>query len=295
MSTEEIFLPLARSVLDRCAERRTEPELLDTLREDPATRVVVIRGDETLFTTAGTLALRSPHAVEGEATWGFLGAANGLNYVVCAPGDGATVDEIGGQWQSLRVRGGDIPEFDAGVFVEALCLARWYIEAPFCAACGSATVLAQAGWMRECPQCSRQHFPRTDPAVIVAVVDGDRILLGSNALWAGNRFSCFAGFVEAGESLEAAVHREVSEEAGVAVHDVRYFGSQAWPYPRSLMLGFFAEVTAAELAHADGEEILEVRWFTKAEVRASYAGETDVILPGSASIAHALISSWAQS
>lgn len=295
MRTDEILPPLARSVLDRAAERRTEPDLLETLREDPATRVVVIRGDETLFSTAGALALRSPFAIEGDATWGFLGAANGLNYVVCVPAADTTVDDLGGEWHSLRMRGGDISDFDAGIFVEALSLARWYVDAPFCTFCGSTTTLKQAGWMRECDGCSRQHFPRTDPAIIVAVVDGDRILLGSNALWSSNRFSCFAGFVEAGESLEAAVHREVAEEAGVTVHGVRYFGSQAWPYPRSLMLGFFADVTADEVAHADGEEILEVRWFTKAEVRAAYAGESDVVLPGSASIAYALISSWAQS
>lgn len=295
MRTEKFLPPLARSVLDRAAERRMQDDLIEALREDPATRVIVIRGDETLFSTAGTLAARSPFAVDGDATWGFLGTANGLNYLVRVPAEGTTVDDIGGEWASLRVRGGDVSDFDAGVFVEALSLARWYVEAPFCAFCGSATTLKQAGWMRECTSCGRQHFPRTDPAIIVAVMDGDRILLGSNALWSSNRFSCFAGFVEAGESLEAAVHREVAEEAGVAVHGVRYFGSQAWPYPRSLMLGFFADVTAADAAHADGEEILEVRWFTKADILASYAGESDVILPGSASIAYALLQSWAQS
>ena len=295
MRTEKFLPPLSRSVLDRAAERRTQDDLMATLQEDPATRVIVVRGDETLFSPAGTLAARSPFAIEGSANWGFLGAANGLNYVVCVPDEGTTVDEMGGEWQSLRVCGGDIPAFDADVFVEALSLARWYVDAPFCAFCGSATTLKHAGWMRECNDCGRQHFPRTDPAIIVAVVDDDHILLGSNALWASNRFSCFAGFVEAGESLESAVHREVAEEAGVAVYGVRYFGSQAWPYPRSLMLGFFADVNAAEAAQADGEEILEVRWFTKAEVRAAYAGESDVILPGSASIAYALISSWAHS
>ena len=295
MRSEEIVPPLARWALDRSAERRMQSDLIATLREDPATRVIVIRDDETLFSPEGSLAARSPFAIDGEATWGYLGSANALDYLVCVPGESTTIDEVGGHWQSLRTRGGDVSDFDAGVFVEALSLARWYVEAPFCSFCGSATTMQHAGWMRECTSCGRQHFPRTDPAIIVAVVDDDRILLGSNALWSSNRFSCFAGFVEAGESLEAAVHREVAEEAGVTVHGVRYFGSQAWPYPRSLMLGFFADVTAADAAQADGEEILEVRWFTKAEVRAAYAGESDVVLPGSASIAYALISSWAQS
>ena len=118
---------------------------------------------------------------------------------------------------------------------------------------GAHTCVADAGWSRRCPSCGRQHFPRTDPAVIVAITsaaDPDRLLLGSNALWGANRFSCFAGFVEAGESLEAAVLREVQEEAGVDAVDIRYRGSQAWPYPRSLMLGFLA--TAADDAAARG-------------------------------------------
>ncbi len=111
--------------------------------------------------------------------------------------------------------------------------------------------MRQAGWARHCPVCGREHFPRTDPAVIVAITsahDPDRLLLGSNALWDANRFSCFAGFVEAGESLEAAVLREVREEAGVDVRDIRYRGSQAWPYPRSLMLGFLATSAADDAA-----------------------------------------------
>jgi NAD+ diphosphatase len=152
-----------------------------------------------------------------------------------------------------------------------------------------------AGWSRHCPSCGREHFPRTDPAVIVAITSArhpDRLLLGSNAMWAGTRFSCFAGFVEAGESLEAAVAREVREEAGVEVVDVRYRGSQAWPYPRSLMLGFLATATDDAAAEPDGDEILEVRWFERSEIGAGLAGESDLLLPGRASIAHRLISDW---
>lgn len=293
MSNEPTLPALARSVLDRNAEARTRESWIQDLREDPATRVVVVRADQSLVSERGTLVTRSPFDVVGEGSWGYLGRSGGLHYVVCVLAETESVDETGGEWASLRVVGGDLSALDAGLFVEAVSLARWFGEARFCPNCGSEAVLTSAGWMRRCPTCEREHFPRMDPAVIVAVTSGDKILLGSNALWQHNRFSCFAGFVEAGESLEFAVHREVAEEAGVDVHSLTYFGSQAWPYPRSLMLGFYAEVDAGDVARPDGEEILEVRWFTRDEVRAAYAGESDVLLPGAASIAHALITTWA--
>lgn len=198
-------------------------------------------------------------------------------------------------WAALRVAGGALTPAEAGVFVEALSLGRWLLDAPFCPACGARTDLRNAGWSRSCPQCGREHFPRTDPAVIVAITsarDPDILLLGSNALWAGERYSCFAGFAEAGESLEAAVHREVGEEAGIEVADVRYRGSQAWPYPRSLMLGFLATAVDDDAARADGEEIAAVRWFTRDEIGGALAGEGGILLPGRASIAHRLISEW---
>ena len=123
-------------------------------------------------------------------------------------------------WAGLRSAGAALSAADAGAFVAALSLGRWLLDAPFCPACGTLTILGDSGWSRRCPHCGRQHFPRTDPAVIVAITsaeDPDLLLLGSNALWGADRFSCFAGFVEAGESLEAAVRREVSEESGVDV------------------------------------------------------------------------------
>ncbi len=120
----------------------------------------------------------------------------------------------------------------------------------------------------------------------------DRILLGANAAWGGDRYSCFAGFAEAGESLEDAVRREVGEESGVRLDDISYRGSQAWPYPRSLMLGFRARVVADDEARADGEEIVEVRWFDREEIGAALRGEGSVQLPGPASIARKLIDDW---
>jgi NAD+ diphosphatase len=130
--------------------------------------------------------------------------------------------------------------------------------------------------------------------VIVAVesADGERILLGANANWGGRMYSCFAGFVEAGESLESTVHREIAEESGVALGDLRYVSSQPWPFPRSLMVGFRATAVDERAARADGEEIIDVRWFTRAEIASALAGDGPVGLPGPASIARALIVDW---
>ncbi len=229
--------------------------------------------------------------------WAFLGRDDQGAAVVLAvlaedAPDGLVPDAV---WAPLRAAGGDLPPAEAELLTIAVALAGWLRDAPFCPACGTLTQLRHAGWSRHCPACGREHFPRTDPAVIVLVTSarsGDRVLLGANAAWGGRRYSCFAGFAEAGESLEDAVAREVEEEAGVRLHDITYRGSQAWPYPRSLMLGFRAEVVDDRAARPDGDEIVEVRWFTRDEIGAALRGEADVQLPGSASIARRLIDEW---
>ncbi|MDR2294563.1 MAG: NAD(+) diphosphatase [Microbacterium sp.] len=217
--------------------------------------------------------------------------------VPAASADGSPISDPGrtppAAWATLRALHPAVAAPDGALLLEAVSLARWILDAGHCAFCGAEARLTTGGWARTCTACGREHFPRTDPAVIVAVTDGDRLLLGSNAMWEQRRYSCFAGFVEAGESLEEAVRREVKEESGIDVERVAYAGSQAWPFPRSLMLGFRAHARDARTAHADGEEILDVRWFTRAEIRAAYAGELDLLLPGKPSIAHELISGWA--
>ncbi|MCR2809789.1 MULTISPECIES: NAD(+) diphosphatase [unclassified Microbacterium] len=289
--------PLARPGFDRAAHERADPDLLESARLDDATRVLVLNGDTAPLAAPDSLHWVAPAAVPSGAEWAFLGrTATGAAALVAvfARGEEDLLAAPAG-WAPLRVVGGSLTASDAGAFVEALSLGRWLLEAPFCPACGARTQTRSSGWSRHCPSCGREHFPRTDPAVIVAVTSAthpDRLLLGSNALWAQNRFSCFAGFVEAGESLESAVVREVREEAGVDLVDVQYRSSQAWPYPRSLMLGFLAVAADDAAAEADGEEILAVRWFERAEIGASLRGEGDLILPGSASIAHQLISEW---
>ena len=282
--------------LDRAGAERDVDGLLDTLRAASATRVLAIRGDAAPVADDRLVLVGAP-AVLAARAWAFLGRASDgaallLAVVAEEPDAGAPADA---RWSPLRAVGGDLPADEAEILGTAVALAGWLRDAAFCPACGALTVLRQAGWSRHCPNCGREHFPRTDPAVIVLVSsadDPDRVLLGANAAWGGSRYSCFAGFAEAGESLEATVRREVEEESGVRLDGIRYRGSQVWPYPRSLMLGFRARAIRDDEARADGEEIVEVRWFDRAEIGAALRGETAVQLPGTASIAHRLIDEW---
>jgi NAD+ diphosphatase len=181
---------------------------------------------------------------------------------------------------------------DTGLFTQALALANWHANHSFSPASGEPTHATSAGWVRTSAS-NQQMFPRTDVAVIVLVTDDDdRILLGNNAMWESNRFSLLAGYVDPGESLEAAVEREVLEESGLRIDRAQYISSQPWPFPASLMVGFVARVRSDAKAtdiRPDGEEILSLRWFSRAELRDSL---DDIILPGLTSIARSLIEQW---
>lgn len=296
----------SRSGFDRSALERGDDGLVLRLRADASSRVLVVRGDRAQTDADGSLRYRRADEVRGDAQWAFLGrSADGAALLAAVldpdgPPDPDRDDEAA--WTSVRTAGAHLSAQDADALVTAVALGRWLREAPFCPACGNPTRVRSSGWARVCDACGREHFPRTDPAVIMTVESAshpDRLLLGSNVLWGPDRYSCFAGFVEAGESAEAAVARELREEAGIAVRDVRYRSSQAWPYPRSLMLGFRA-VADDDLARPDGDEIAAVRWFTRDEIgralrRGAWDDRTDgegIRLPGPASIAHRLIADW---
>jgi NAD+ diphosphatase len=207
----------------------------------------------------------------------------------------------GEQWHDLRSIGALLDDTSAGLLTTAVALFNWHARARFCARCGSPTSAANAGWATRCTGCGREEYPRTDPAVICLVHDddgpaGSHVLLARQPIWPPHRYSVLAGFVEAGESLEACVAREIREEVGVDVRDIRYLGSQPWPFPRSIMIGFAATADrAATLKPADGE-IEDARWVPRSDVRAAIdaGGEIDgLILPGPTSIARQMLTGWA--
>ncbi|MBK6440564.1 MAG: NAD(+) diphosphatase [Actinomycetales bacterium] len=194
-------------------------------------------------------------------------------------------------WRTLRAVGAHLSDRDAAVATTLLALANWHRGHEHCERCGGPTEPATAGWVRRCTRDGSEHFPRLDSSVIMSVIDADeRLLLGRGVTWPENQFSVLAGFVEPGESLEAAVVREVLEEAGVQVADVRYLGSQPWPFPSSLMLGFTARAITTDLTH-DPAEMAEVRWVTREEYAALLRSGA-IRVPGSISIARRLIERW---
>jgi NAD+ diphosphatase len=193
-------------------------------------------------------------------------------------------------WQSLRTLGSELSDRDAGLFTQSLAVANWHEKNQHCPKCGTPTVIEQGGWVRRCFKDNSEIFPRTDPAIIVAITDQeDRILLGSQGTWEDNRWSILAGFVEAGESLEAAVVREMKEECGLEVFDVKYLYSQSWPFPQSLMLGFTAKADSSIEFLPDGEEIVKLRWFSRPEIAAE---AKSLLLPSDSTISRALIELW---
>jgi NAD+ diphosphatase len=222
----------------------------------------------------------------------YLGSSGGLDYVglVVDGGDleGPSQDV---DWVSLREVGGHLGERDVAVVASATALAVWHGEARFCPSCGAPTRVVHAGWVRRCTAEAKELFPRMDPAVIVAVTDhADRLLLARAQHFGPGRYSVLAGFVDAGESLEAAVRREVGEEVGLELGRVSYLGSQSWPFPRSLMCAFEAQARGTDLT-LDTEELAEAHWFTRAEFAAAIADGSVHVAPRSA-IARSQIERW---
>ena len=289
---------VSRAVFDRAGALRDEPGILDALRSSADTRVIVVREGRARVAHDALVAV-SPAEVDETAEWALLGRdGRGRALLAAAVEPESANDSIDAapdeSWLGVRDTAGMLDAENLETMVAAVTVAPWLRDARFCQSCGTEAPLHQAGWSRHCDVCDIEIFPRTDPAVIVAVEspDGERLLLGANANWRGRMYSCFAGFVEAGESLEMTVHRELEEEAGVRLDEVRYIASQAWPYPRSLMLGFRATASDENEARPDGEEIVDVRWCTRDEIGSALNGDGPIGLPGPASIARTLIVDW---
>jgi NAD+ diphosphatase len=178
---------------------------------------------------------------------------------------------------------------------EAKALLSWHARHRFCANCGARTEMSQAGWKRECPSCKVEHFPRTDPVAIMLAIDGDNCLLGRAGRFVQNMWSCLAGFIEPGESIEDAVRRETLEEAGITCGEVKYFRSQPWPFPMSLMIGCHARATSTKIT-VDRSELEDARWFTRDEVALMFVGQhpEGISIPPPIAIAHHIIRAWVE-
>jgi NAD+ diphosphatase len=291
--------------VDRATQRRTDTAWVAAAWADPRSRVLVVNDSRALVRTDGDqleLVFVSPAAAP-DGTRFLLGVdGDEVAYFGVAPAgdasgaaDGEAWDrsgEISAKPMSLRTVGAMLSDRDAGLFTHAVALANWHKTHTHCPQCGTPTVPAPAGHLTTCPKDGTDHFPRLDPAVIMLVIDPeDRCLLARNALWPPGRMSVLAGFVEPGESAEHAVVREVAEETSIVVGQVEYLGSQPWPMPRSLMLGFKTKAAAGQSIGVDEEEIGEARWFTRTELLAAIeAGELGVA--PTSSIARRLIEYW---
>lgn len=285
---------------DRLAERRTDPAWLAGQMQNADARIAVLVERKHLMRASAPAYVpmaewheiaisigRDPHDLT------LLGAADGQSYfAVDLTRDEASKHATLAAASPVGLRDvvGELPDVDATVLALAGALAHWHRGHGFCPACGAATTVTRAGYVRVCDGCGKQHFPRTDPAVICLVINGDECLLGRRAIWAKERRSTLAGFVEPGETLEQAVAREIFEEVGVHVGKVVYRGSQPWPFPASLMLGFWAEATSTEV-NVDNDEIVEAHWFSRARIR-SQTASGDLVLPPADSISHRLVTDW---
>ena len=284
-------LALSRAVVDRDAARRTDPAWLAAAWADPSSRVLRLRDGRAAVTgEPPRLALAERIDVPEESRL-FLGRHDGVAYFAAIE-DGPDVgDEHAPPYLGLREAGARLDDLEAGLLVHAVSLANWHATHQRCPRCGAATRPEHAGHTRRCEADGTEHYPRTDPAVIMLVVDDDdRLLLGRQTTWPEGRFSTLAGFVEPGESLEAAVRREVREEVGIEVDAVTYLGSQPWPFPSSLMLGFTARARSTRVTRYDGE-IAEARWYTRDSMLADIRSGALHVSP-SVSISRRLIEHW---
>jgi len=302
------------SGLDRAAELRGDIPALAALMQAPETRTVLIWRGKVLMFQDGSGLCRLPldHPVLAEARGEplFLGRdadgaifshdISGWEPEGEAPGEGGFLDSTeqahpacpGAHFVELRALLTQLTPRDAELGATARALFGWHQSHGFCARCGTRSDVFMAGWQRICPSCGAHHFPRTDPVVIMLITRGNACLLGRSPGWPEGMFSCLAGFVEPGETLEAAVRREVVEEAGIKVGAVRYLASQPWPFPASLMIGCHGEAESDEI-EIDPNEIETALWVSREDLAAAFDGSNPALQPARrGSIANVLLRNW---
>jgi NAD+ diphosphatase len=289
-------LALARGTVDRVTARRTDKDWLDAAWKDPRNRLLVVSEGQAMVREAGgglELVFVPPEEAPPGTRFLLGQDADGVVYFgVSGPLPDARHAAEGTRKASLREVGALLSDRDAGLLTHAVALANWHDRHTHCPVDGSATVPDPGGHSTRCPVDGSEHFPRTDPAVIMLVTDPeDRCLLARNAAWPGRRVSILAGFVDPGESAEQAVIREVAEETGITVTNVTYLASQPWPMPQSLMLGFRAQAPAGQEISVDHDELAEAHWYSREGLLASVQAR-EIILPPPVSIARRIIESW---
>jgi NAD+ diphosphatase len=298
-------LGYADSRIERAAEKRVDDNALAAYAADPRAAAYVIGWDLIVMKKGAPLSdplftLAQARAMEGAAESIFLGLIDG------APRFGVGITPAAAE--ALKTRDGfhvtDLRSIAVQGLVaadhlppiaEAKAVLHWHARHRFCPNCGAATHPVRGGWKRDCPQCKTEHFPRTDPVVIMLAIDGERCLLGRSPRFVPTMWSCLAGFIEPGESIEDAVHRETREEAGITCGRVRYFASQPWPFPTSLMIGAHAEALTTDIV-VDREELEDARWFDRDEVVSMLKRQhpQGLTTPPPVAIAHHIIRAWVE-
>ena len=300
----------AGNPLDRGEVERRDEDWIARMATDPDSRFLPMRGPHVLVNAAATGSGEpalgwvgwkdlEPHVTDPSPL--LLGMLEGTTYFAIDLGKdepaAVAVEAMGGyRFEEARAAAETVlSATETGIMAQGRAQVNWHNRHGFCSVCGHATQIRRGGQKRECPVCKAEHFPRTDPVIIMLVSDGDRCLLGQSRgrLQAMNRYSALAGFMDQGEAIEEAVAREVMEEAGIRVKQVRYHSSQPWPFPSSLMIGCHAEADSTSI-NMDDEEMTDVQWFDRSEVLLALEEKSEKLrLPGPIAIAHHLIRAWA--
>jgi NAD+ diphosphatase len=302
------MIPFTGNPLNRASEKRTDSAWVDAKRRDtsslimPMWRLQPFLVGEQKSGQPAELGMFRPGLCESmaapDAPCVFLGLEDGRAYFaldVSAANDPENTGPLVGfgRFTEARASAMALPMKDAAIMGQAKAMIDWHNRHGFCPNCGARTTLSDAGYRRHCDACGADHFPRTDPVVIMLGIHGDACLVGRNKRFPGNFYSALAGFVEPGETIEEAVRRELMEEVNLKVGAVRYVATQPWPFPSSLMIGCLAEAESRDFK-PDGEEISDARWLSRDDAKRLIAGEhlPDIAVPPSIAIAHHLIKAW---